>query len=83
MSGVKEFANGFSKGMRSFGDNISLIVNSVLLSVAYFLGVGLTAIVAKVAGKNFLEKKTSSEAKSYWSDLNLKKKEFREYYRQF
>ena len=47
----------FKKGMGDFSENISIIVNSILLSLIYFVGVGLTAILAKVVKKSFLDTK--------------------------
>lgn len=83
MSKIKLFFRGFKKGTKDFGDNIVLIVNVILLSVVYFIGVGLTSILAKLFRKKFLETKISKERKTYWSDLNLRKKPMEEYYRQF
>lgn len=82
MSNLTQFFKGFRTGMQDFGYNITVIINSFLLSVVYLTGVGLTSIVAKISGKHFLEIK-KSEKESYWSDLNLKKKQMEEYYRQF
>ena len=78
----KRFFNGFKKGMRKFGNYISLIINTTLLTFVYLIGVGLTSIFAKIIGKHFLEMKISKKS-TYWSDLNLKKKPIKEYYRQF
>ena len=83
MSGLKRFFSGFKKGLKSFGHNISLVVNSVLLTIVYLIGVGATSIVAKLIGKHFLDKKISKEQSTYWSELVLKKKPIEEYYRQF
>lgn len=77
------FFKGFKDGMTGFGDLIAIIVNTVLLFIAYFIGVGITSIVAKIVGKNFLEMKTSAKVKTYWSDLNIKKRSLEECYRQF
>ncbi|HZX45245.1 MAG TPA: hypothetical protein VFF28_06195 [Candidatus Nanoarchaeia archaeon] len=75
------FPKGFKKGMHSFGTNLSVIINSVLLTIVYFLGVGLTAIIAKLFGKHFMDMEKKKE--SYWSDLNLGKKPIESHYRQF
>ena len=83
MKQITAFFTGLKKGMNSFGSNISLIINSVLLLFVYLLGVGLTSIVAKLTGKHFLETKISKNEKTYWTNLNLKKKNIEEYYRQF
>ena len=83
MSKTKAFFTGLKQGMKEFGENINLIVNSVLLLFVYIIGVGITSLIAKIVGKHFLERKLSKEAKTYWSDLNIKRKPLKEYYRQF
>jgi hypothetical protein len=83
MNEIKNFSKGFAQGFKDFGNNISIIVNSVLLLIVYILGVGITSLIAKIFGKHFLEMKLSKKEKTYWSDLNLKKKPIEEYYRQF
>jgi len=81
MRKLKHFFNGFQKGVESFGDNISTVINFILLSIVYLIGVGLTSITAKIFGKHFLDMKKKKN--SYWVDLNLKKKSIDKYYRQF
>ena len=82
MKELRQFFRGFKKGMINFGQGIALIINSILLTFVYLLGVGLTSIVAKLSRKHFLDMKLSKK-NSYWSDLGLKKKPLRDYYRQF
>lgn len=83
MNFLNHFLKGFKEGMRNFGYNITLIINSVLLSLVYIIGVGFTSIFAKLFRKQFLETKISRKRETYWSDLDLKKKSIEEYYRQF
>ena len=80
---MKTFIKGFKSGMKLFGSCISAIINTVLLSMVYLLGVGVTSIVAKIAGKHFLEKDIEKKKKSYWEPLDLKTQPKDEYYRQF
>jgi Na+-driven multidrug efflux pump len=80
---VKEFFKGFKKGMGLFGEGIATIVNSLLLAFVYFIGVGITSLVAKLVGKHFLEMKRSRKIETYWTDLHLKKKSEEEYYKQY
>jgi len=51
--------------------------------MVYIVGVGITSIISKISGKKFLDTKQSKEKESYWVDLNLKKKKFEEYYKQY
>ena len=83
MEYFKHFFNGFKKGMNNFGQIISVIINSILLLIAYIIGIGLTSVAAKIFKKNFLDTKIDKKRKSYWSDLDIKKKPIEEYYRQF
>ncbi len=81
MSGIRQFSGGFRNGMHNFGENICLIINSALLFLVYFTGVGITSIAAKLSGKHFLDMQPKED--TYWSELNLKKKPAESYYRQF
>ena len=83
MSKLKQFFIGFKNGMRNLGYTLTLIVNSILLSIVYFIGIGITSIIAKIFRRHFLETKTSTEKESYWSDLDLKTRPIDDYYRQF
>ncbi len=83
MSGVRQFLHGFRQGLKQFGYNINVIVNSVLLSIVYIFGVGVTAVFARLVGKRFLDVQLSRSRNSYWSDLDLKKRPIEDYYRQF
>ena len=83
MTYVHQFFKGFLKGTRTFGKNISIIINSILLTIVYVFGIGLTSFAAKLFKKKFLKLKLSKNESTYWSDLDLKKKPMEEYYRQF
>lgn len=80
---AKEFFSGFKKGFLSFGQNIGLIVNAILLSLVYIIGVGLTSIAAKISGKKFMQIKLEKEKETYWNELNIKKRGMEKYYKQF
>ncbi len=78
---MKQFITGLKKGMKLFGESLSTVVNTILLLIVYVIGVGLSAVIAKLFKKHFLD--FTHDKKSYWSDLNLKKKTMKDYYRQF
>ena len=80
---TNKFIKGFGLGFSEFGENIGLIINSILLTFVYVFGVGLTSIIAKIFKKHFLEMKIEKKQKSYWSNLNLKIRSIEEYYRRF
>jgi len=83
MAGLREFFSGFKAGMQLFGHGIATIVNVTLLSVVYWIGVGITSMIAKIMGKRFLDMELDKKAKTYWKDYNLTKRPIEEYYRQF
>ena len=77
------FFKGFKIGMKNFESNISIIVNSFLLLLVYFIGVGVTSIFLRIFNKSLIQKNIPNNSKTYWGELNLKKNPFDEYYRQF
>jgi len=83
MKTTKNFFSGFKKGQNEFGSIISSIINAILLSLVYFIGVGINSVFAKISNKDFLSLKKEKAADTYWEDLNLTKKTLEEYYRQF
>lgn len=82
MSILKEIVDGFKKGIHNFGSLITQLINTILLSIVYLFGVGVTAMIARFAGKDFLELKIKAK-KSYWHTLNVSKKDIKKFYRQF
>lgn len=75
------FVKGFKTGFRTFGFEVTNVVNFILIFLVYFIGVGITSLVAKAAKKRFLNLKL--EGKTYWKERNLGKQDIKEYYRQF
>jgi len=78
----KLFIKGLKIGLIEFGYNISRIINLIFLTIIYIFGIGLTALLAKLKKKRFLETKFTHK-KTYWSKLNLKRKPLDKYTRQF
>ena len=79
---LNRFFHGFRRGLKETGSAIISIINSVLLTVVYLLGVGLPSLAARVFKKEFLETKTGHTS-TYWSELNLRKNPIEKYARQF
>lgn len=77
----KELIHGIKEGAELFGEAIAALVNTVLLTIVYFVGIGLTSIIAKIFKKSFLD--LDKKSYSYWKNLNLRKKPLEEYYRRF
>ena len=68
--------------MNEFGNTIAIVINSILLSIVYFIGIEITSLVAKLIGKKFLEEELN-DSQTYWEDLDLGKNKLEAYYRQF
>lgn len=78
---MKSFFKGIKEGNKFFAEAITTLINTVILTIVYILGIGITAMIAKIIGKNFLELNTNNN--TYWKDLNIEKKPKEHYYRQF
>jgi hypothetical protein len=77
--GIRGFATASVQGLLLFFKGTAAFNNFVFLSVAYFLGIGLTSLL--VRGKD--GKKPEAGAESHWRDLNSGKGEADAYYRPF
>ena len=80
---LRQFFFGFREGLKSFGENVSVIVNSFLLSMVYIFGAGITAVFARLVGKRFLDMDVSKGRDTYWADVRGGEKKLKNYYRQF
>jgi hypothetical protein len=49
------------------GKRVAILINVILLTFVYFTAFALTAILAKIVRKHFLEQKIDENKKSYWS----------------
>jgi hypothetical protein len=79
---LANIARGFWKGVKRFGAFVTEVVNFVLLLPVYFIGVGVTSIVAKFFGKHFMLMKREKK-KSYWVKYGLKTEKKEEYYKMY
>ncbi len=80
---LKEFFKGIQQGFHTFGKSVNTLVNTVLLSITYILGVGLASLLWKRKKKRGLDLQLDKEKKSYYEDLNLTTPTKKEYLRQF
>ncbi len=76
------FIGGFKKGSGEFAQIIINIVNFVLLFFVYFIGIGMTSVIAKLFGKHFIDL-NQKKKNSTWIVRHLKKQPIKNYYRQF
>jgi len=69
------------KPLEALSKIISSLINFILLSFVYFVGIGLTSVIAKISNKKFLILKKENKD-SYWEDKEVSNK-FEDYFRQF
>ena len=60
---------------------VSNIVNFILLSIVYFVGIGIVSISMKLSGKHFLELRQNK--RSNWHEHKVTKEPLKNYYRTF
>ena len=80
--GVKKAFDRFSNFIKPVTDKINLAVNTILLTIVYFIGVGLTSLTAKLVGKKFL-KLEKEKTSSCWINKENKTAKYYENFRQF
>jgi hypothetical protein len=68
------FAQSFKEGFEIFGESIATLINTVLLTVVYFAGIGMTSILSKLMGKQFIHQSKG------WNDMDTYKAKL---YRRF
>ena len=88
--GIPDFFNKLTSSVKPLlapfefvGKKIALVVNSLLLTIAYFTAFAATAIIAKIFRKKFLELKPDMNRKSYWMEKKNEDYSKKEAYRAF
>lgn len=82
MSAIKDFFKGFRKGFKSFALKVTDVVNFILAFIVYFIGIGITSIIAKIFRKHFLDLKFK-DREIYWVKGRPASKDIEDYYKQF
>ena len=67
----------FQHGLKEFSTGISTLVNSILLSIVYIVGVGIASFANKRSKKQLLELKPKDT--TYWSEFNQSHKHYRQF----
>ena len=75
-----KFFKGLKAGFGTIPHFVSKVVNFILLSIVYLVGLGPVAIIGKLTGKSYLDLKKSG---STWVDRSKDKKNEEDIYRQF
>lgn len=83
MKRIANFTKDFKKGAMNFGNDLSALINCVILLFLYILGIGFSAILARLLRKTFFETKPSKAKKTYWLDFESRSKDTENYYQQF
>lgn len=72
----------FLDGSKSFGTIITNIINTVLLLIIYFVGIGLAALIVRIT-KQELMNISNKRKHSYYKNELTEKGNLEEYYKQF
>lgn len=73
----------FKQGLTEFGLNFNALINLIILTFVYFLGIGLSSIISKVMEKHHLDLKISKNRKSYWVKVDTDSKNISDFLRQY
>jgi len=79
---IKKFFMAILNILGKITKPIGIVVNFILLSIVYFIVIGIVALIAKIMKKDFLSL-SLEEKNTYWQDVEQDKKELKYYYRQF
>ena len=79
---IKKIWNFVKSILEPISKLISSIINFVLLSIVYFIGIGIVSISAKLFRKHFLELKKQNK-QSNWHEHKVTKQPLENYYRTF
>lgn len=74
---------GLYEGFGKFGKFISSLINFVLLFVVFIVGIGLVSVIAKIAGKKFLDMGKSKKKSTYWENSIIGERNREDFYRPF
>ena len=83
MNRLRDFLNGWVAGFKRVGHAMTTVFNVILLTIAYVIGIGSTAIMSRVLGKKHLDKEINPAATTYWVDHVVKTEPLDKYRRQF
>lgn len=79
---LKKIWNAVKAALEPVANIISSIVNFILLSIVYFIGIGAVSLSAKLFKKHFLEIKKQNK-QSNWHEHKVTKQPLKDYYRTF
>ena len=79
---LKKIWNTVKSFFEPFANAMSDIVNFILLSAVYFIGIGPVSLFAKLFGRHFLDLKKQNKM-SNWHVHKLTKQAFVKYYGSF
>lgn len=79
---IKDLFSYIKEGSKYFGEDISSIINSILLTFVYFFGVGITRIFIIFKKEKLIELNIDYKKPSYWEPIRINQKED-DFYRQF
>jgi hypothetical protein len=69
------------KIIKQYSKIIILVINSVILTFVYFIGIGFTFLIKKITKKRLFN--LDKNEKTYWEDRKEEKKSLNDFYNPF
>ena len=82
MEKISLFFKGIQQGFKNFSYTLTNIINFSLLSIVYFIGIGIVSVISKLSGRHFLDLKKQNKA-SNWHEHKVTKQPLEKYFRTF
>ena len=79
VSFFKEYLETFKK----FSKIIQKIVNTIVRSLSYFIGAGLSVLIMRITKKKLMGAGINKNKETYWEEIQQKKQSLNESLKQF
>jgi hypothetical protein len=76
------FWTGFKRGLKFFLEDMASFNNFLLLTLTYFIGVGISSVLMKISTKS-KSKSSKKIVNTYWDDIDIGAKNVDSYFRPF
>ncbi|MFA5484710.1 MAG: hypothetical protein WC260_00435 [Candidatus Pacearchaeota archaeon] len=80
---MKKFRENIKKRIKKSSKLILLITNTILLTIVYFLGIGITFLIGKLTRKKLFNLDLNKDEKTYWEKIKEEKKSLEDFYNPF
>ena len=82
MEKLKSALKSFLKILEKITKPIGIVVSAILLTLVYFVVIGLAAMVGMIFRRDFIDSKKKGPD-TYWKDADFSGSDIKKYYRQY